>query len=136
MAASVRSISKAKPLVGLAAMIDKAGELNAQANAYLKAYNDLRKEIAMRMPLGAEDQIEEEFGDEYEAKHFYPEEKSISPEKLMKAVGKDVFFGLIRVHMGDAEQYLDKALYYKLVEVNRAVAPRLVVSKQKKKTAA
>ena len=82
---AVKKIAKVTSLrSGLARMIDEAGELNAQSRAYADAYNELRGKIALRMPMDDAGNPVCEVGEEYQAKHFYPDKKFIDPEKLFK----------------------------------------------------
>lgn len=130
----VRDVKKATPSRGLSQLIDQAGELNAQAKAYEEAYNKLRKEIALKMPMGNSDVINE-FGTDYEAKHFYPTEKRIDPEELFK-LNKSLFFRVVKVSLQDAEANLSAEAFHKLLKVKTADAPRLTITKIKRKSAA
>ena len=132
MAATVSAIKKAMPARGLASMIDEAGNLHEQQNAYGNAYEKLRGEIAMRMKLDGGKERLDISGDEYEAKHAYPDVKHITPEDLFK-YDKKLFWGLIRVNLGDAEKVIPGPDYHKLLKVEEAVAPKLTISKIKKK---
>ena len=129
--ATVREIKKAMPDKGLSQMIDQAGELNAEKNAYEQAYNVLRGKISIAMPMGDSDVVEKQ-GEEYEAKHFYPAEKRIDPQKLFK-FDKELFWRLIRVSLGDAEKSLPADVFHELLEVNLADAPRLTITKIRKR---
>lgn len=132
MAATVRQIMKAKPAKGLAGMIDEAGELHEQQKAYGEAYDKLRKEIAMRMPLEEDVRFLEVVGVEYEAKHTYPDVKHVTPEDLFR-YDKKLFWGLIRVNLGDAEKVIPGPDFHKLLKVEEAVAPKLTITKIKKR---
>ena len=129
--ATIRDAKKVTPAKGLSQLIDQAGELNEQKNAYEKAYNELREQIALAMPMGDSDEVEKR-GERYEARRAYPAEKRIDPEKLFK-FNKSLFWRLVKVQIGDAEQSLPADVFHKLLEVNLADKPRLTITKIKKK---
>lgn len=137
MGAAVSLLKKATPVSGLAQMIDRAGEINDQINALKSAYDDLRKKIAMRMPLeGTSGEKVEEYGAEYQAKHFYPVNKVINPEELYKylsRVDKGKFWQLVRVNLQDAEKTLPPVVFHRLAPPQESDTPRLTITKIKKK---